>query len=746
MKKNIAFILGVIVCCLCSHAYAQGSLYESTPRFGPGTTYYTFQVETLSVQANAEAYTLHLRDQGYPAYIAVLKTSKGKSLYKVRVGKFLDEAEARRAAEDFKTRAQKPAFLVISREEGRTAVKSPSSVSDSVPTGTTAAVSEKGSETVPTEAPGSVTAEKITTSVPPAPSDQPARTSRNDFIRTETVTPGSFYYTIQTCTEKVKSLADSRLEDLLKKGYPAYIVDYKTRKGKTIYKVRMGRFLQETDARRAAQRYHAKEKEPFLVVKSKLPAMPHPESSLREALPEAHKEQPVPLPVATLPAGDSGATGMRLEDVAPGKPYYTIQTSTRQEKEKADRQRNALREKGYPAYVFDYRTTKGTTIYKVRIGRFRREADARRAAQRYHAKEKEPYLVVKSTLQIMTGEPQAPALETEEPPQAVEVPQKLKEPGAVLPEKTVEEPAKTKPAAGRTVSASPGLMRFEDINSGTLYYTIQVHVEADKGKADKLLGGLRSKGYPAYSIDYRTSKGKVLYKVRIGRFRLQSDAIRAAEQYYAREKKPFLVVQSAIVLNPVEGVLAAGTFAQPQQSSGTVMDTSPEEGQAWPQKLSKIYAYRWPGDELNLTNTYEKIPRHLRSKIEYIAVFPVRYTGRTGDAGAFLFEIEGKQRSVRLAGVKLPDARAEELAREYLGRTVLKTPLRIKYDPRSAPAESDLAGRIYLQNGTYINLEMVRKGIGVFCMDTVVPGQGIEFKKAAALAQEEKKGIWKKRK
>ena len=42
-----------------------------------------------------------------------------------------------------------------------------------------------------------------------------------------------------------------------------------------------------------------------------------------------------------------------------------------------------LKEKGYPAYISLYRTRKGKTLYKVRIGRYETRGAANRVSRQY---------------------------------------------------------------------------------------------------------------------------------------------------------------------------------------------------------------------------------------------------------------------------------------------------------------------------------------------------------------------------
>ncbi len=99
-----------------------------------------------------------------------------------------------------------------------------------------------------------------------------------------------------------------------------------------------------------------------------------------------------------------------------------------------------------------------------------------------------------------------------------------------------KEPPKPKPATVEETKPFP-------IQSKTAnYYTIQVGAFSSKAEAEKLKRRLKKKGYTVF---INTSKrGKILYRVRVGRFLKRSDAEAAALKLSINEKlKTFIVTQ-----------------------------------------------------------------------------------------------------------------------------------------------------------------------------------------------------------
>ena len=85
----------------------------------------------------------------------------------------------------------------------------------------------------------------------------------------------------------------------------------------------------------------------------------------------------------------------------------------------------------------------------------------------------------------------------------------------------------------------------------------------------------------------------------------------------------------------------------------------------------------------------------------------------------------------------------DEPVAAYVKKYMQDTPLRLKCSHKTLAGDGVIPGRIYSQEGVYINLDMIRKGIARCCTDTVPMHQKGEFQKAETLAKQEKAGMWK---
>ncbi len=601
-----AVFLFLAAVCLPSLCRAQAELYSILPRFQDNETFYTVQVETLSYPASAESFTAELRHTGYPAYIRTFTTGSGKLLYKIRIGKYKTDAEARAAAEDFRRREQRRVIIVRSQEQ---AAPSTGEQEDLFTTGDAVFTSMDWSA-------GKEGTSPDTSEAVPLPDGQPDAAfadQRQSPVRFEPVAPGVHYYTIQVFTEVQQRLAQARLEALRQMGYPGYMLEQKTSAGKVLYKIRMGRYRLKRDAREAGRIYRDRTGRDYLVVKSVLP---------------------VPLP--------EGVKTVRQEP-----PDGSAQPEGTDEARK-----------------------------------------------------------------------EQPAAESPAEP----------------------ETEKHKPAADRTEevrehAAADSPVRFERIAEGRPYYTIQTSTERDRDLAESRVSTLLNKGYPAYMTTYTTSGGRVLYKIRMGRYRLKRDARAAAVRFSKSEHHPYLVVQSEKPIAIPPGPRKTGSRLSAAGAEG--ISAGLEQ-----LKASRIYAYRWPGDELNLTNSISKVPQNLRDKIEYIAVYPVLLAG-IDDNGTVVVRIDDTQMRIGLAGVSFPTERSKQLAGGYFEEHIENDHLRLKYDPRMSKQGGLLSGRLYQKGGVFVNEELLRRGIGTFVGETAGPEYAAVLKAAADHARSEHLGIWR---
>jgi hypothetical protein len=88
----------------------------------------------------------------------------------------------------------------------------------------------------------------------------------------EPIAEGKTYFTVQVCTLLIlgKDAAETFTNELRQKGYPAYLIETKTKKGKHIYKIRIGRYKTRAEAREMALSFQNREKKLFLIFKSEI--------------------------------------------------------------------------------------------------------------------------------------------------------------------------------------------------------------------------------------------------------------------------------------------------------------------------------------------------------------------------------------------------------------------------------------------------------------------------------------------
>ena len=76
------------------------------------------------------------------------------------------------------------------------------------------------------------------------------------------------YYTIQISSMTNRSYAKSHLNRLKKKGYDAYIISTKSKDGRFVYKLRIGKHHTEAKAKKAADIFYKKEKMQYIIISS----------------------------------------------------------------------------------------------------------------------------------------------------------------------------------------------------------------------------------------------------------------------------------------------------------------------------------------------------------------------------------------------------------------------------------------------------------------------------------------------
>ncbi len=80
-----------------------------------GAAYYTLQAMTLSFKDRAETLAEKLAEKYHPVYIITQKNSDNKMLYKIRIGKYATEEEARQAAAMLEKHEKLSALIVETR-------------------------------------------------------------------------------------------------------------------------------------------------------------------------------------------------------------------------------------------------------------------------------------------------------------------------------------------------------------------------------------------------------------------------------------------------------------------------------------------------------------------------------------------------------------------------------------------------------------------------------------------------------
>gem|GEM_PF-1106548 len=526
-------------------------------------------------------------------------------------------------------------------------------------------------------------------------------------------------YTVQAETLSFEPAARAVVNRLAGHGYDAYFESHTGADGKVVYKVRFGRFATRAEADEAAREYRRKEQRDCFVVQ----AVPTPLPGSRQ--PEIAREQP--------------STEYALQDapvvpreVAAGAPqaavrtgeFYTVQIAAKSDGAVAQALASELQRKGYAAYVLPPDPADAKMLHRIRFGTYETRAQAEQAGSSYAERERGDFLVVLS------------------PPGRT---------AAVMNAGSAEEAA--------SVPASLVVQVF----------TVQVCVRETRESAEKYAEQVRAKGFDPYIVRYEASNGKVLYRVRMGSYQERARAEELASAYEQQGGRDYLVVRTvqemplsdgpvpaeppAIALEPPavpEPVIAPeiapeidGAVQEPavtEQTPDMPAPVAPPEKPAdWPATVVKVYAYTGPDNELNLTNAYAKIPKQLLGRIQYVSIFPVMFMEVPETGNAFVMEVEGVRRMVRLEGIRLP---AEQRAQAVDGiRELLSAePLRLKYAP--AGERSDLlTGSLYYRAGADVQIELIKRGLATVDESSVPAGRYDAFQAASERARDLNAGV-----
>ncbi len=397
-----------------------------------------------------------------------------------------------------------------------------------------------------------------------------------------------------------------------------------------------------------------------------------------------------------------------------GEGFFTFQVETLANKRSAEKLLKQLKKKGYPAYIAEIKTQQGKMLYKLRIGKYKTRSEAKDASVKFQKTEHKPSFIVASSplpqKKHVTAVPSTPKIAKVN----------SKEPAAL---KNIDKERE------KAEGAEENNTRPENTwPQGEIFYTIQVSTELRKPVACSLVEKLKKKGYPAYISEKKTRKGMMLYKIRIGKYKTKAQAKKVSLNYHNTEKKPYLIVKSKA--DTVRRIV------MPEQ------EKVPADKYVWPETVSKIFAFRGINGELNLTNSFRNIPETLRSKIVYVSVFPVRFVSSVSRDASLFFDVGGKQKKIKIKGIAFPSESLPDIALNYFEKNLKNEPLRLKYSPMSTTQDGTIFGRLYLRDGTYVNYEMVRHGIGQCRLEEFAPDQQEEFKMAEEAAKKENLGIW----
>lgn len=497
----------------------------------------------------------------------------------------------------------------------------------------------------------------------------------------------NIFFSIQVVVLSYKGEAETLVLKLKEKGYPAYIAELKAQDGQTLYRVRIGRYGSDTDAYKASQDFNTREKQSGIIVKIQESSFPASTS-------------------INMPPDASGSVNTPPAPAAPEDMQHAPSATSPAPEESLIRTVSSGAEKKPPAV-----------------------------------------------------------------PEA-QIPSSLHDKISALAENKVPREQNDQP----DVDSTPDNQRQNG-------FALQVGTEIDKSAAERSAAALRRKGYPARVFETKTTGGKSLYRLRIGTYKTEAEGERAALQFQTREKKSCLIVDTEDTTfiqvagdNPAmdsvpapkkdpaledfsdEEHLPEESVTDNEQAAAKQPDTAGAEQQI-PKRAAveekrqeqsapaaasptKIFAYRDPGGALNLTNNYFGIPETLRGNIEYISLFPVICLAINNNGTGLLCNVEGKQTEIVLAGVTMPPKNQTQYLSDYIARNLNNIPLRLKYNPSETGKNGAIVGKLYLKEGTFINLDVIRKGLARCLLETLPPDQHGEFQKSESLAQKEKLGIW----
>jgi len=507
-------------------------------------------------------------------------------------------------------------------------------------------------------------------------------------------------YTLQLMTILDKFTADAELQKIRKRGYDAYLAEYTTQTGRIIYKLRSGKFKTRAAAVAAADQYTEKEGGSVMIVSENAGAgeasraAAEPAAADGAAAPKgktvrvtvkdkdtAARPNSLQEKVSALRRGETPAK-MKAEQKPEDEIWFTIQTSTEFDKRSAERRINKLRDKGYDAYCTEI-VQNGKEFYKIRFGKYGTSKEASEAAENYNARERRNGMVVKiaSGVDVASSGDRAAASKKQEPAENTDT----REQG--------QPAAPKKPAA---LAAAPRNQNSQEPE--------ELPEEIDDRQPAK---------------EQRPPAAGPARKVQPPTAELPSEPEPQAGQKGASD--------GGREAPPLDDTDAAQVQPPPEQA--------PKADE--PEHMTKIYAYREKSGALNLTNRYEDVPEALRKSIDCISRYPVRIREIAKNSIRLTVEDQEERTEIILAGLTFSGQ--SESARAYL-KALGRKPLRLKYNPWLQTKDNAVAGRLYTKDGFYINLDIMRKGLGQYDAATLPPDQQKAFRQAQGGAKSQNEG------
>jgi cell division septation protein DedD len=497
------------------------------------------------------------------------------------------------------------------------------------------------------------------------------------------VSPQSF--TLQIMTILDKFTADNELQKVRKHGYSAYISKYTTESGKVIYKLRSGKYANRSSAVAAAKEYQAKEGVAVMVVTASDDA-------------PAGKAQPAQKEVRDdLAAVEQTENGKNVRIKVQDSKKKSSQTSLQEKVAALERGHMPVQDQKTAQQVPDdgiWFTLQTNTESDKQAAERRINQLGRKGYDAYCVET--PLQNGKTQFKIRVGKYASP----EDAGRAAQKFNAQERRGCMVVKISPESYAETEQPvlAGRTALRGQQQDEPSEIETDTL-------LKATKTLSQKAGAQEAMERMPSADMPSEPEPAPPAFK----------DTERASEPEATEQPE------------------------RTDNNSEQLETADAPNASAPPERMTKIYAYRAESGAVNLTNRYEDIPEAVRQNIEYISLFPVHIKDLSKNGPRLTIETDGQQTEMILAGFSMP--KKNDSVRAYL-ETLKAKPLRLKYSPGKTTKDGAIAGRLFLKEGSYINLDMVRKGLGECSVQTLASDQQEAFRQAQDAAKRERLGIW----